>query len=423
MLPYWHSIEKFEKVIIMNVLYLGHFFPPKLLGTINTDSKGKIGFSNHNFEMSILSGFAQHSNLNIKAITIPKVYSFPYNNNKLYTAREKYNYKGIPIISLGFCNLPFVKEILGIYLGVIKILRFLNKYPKGTVHIIVNTPSKRWLKALNVAKKFTRRELTQTIIVPDIPALVTSMDDASNSIKCRILSHQDRYVMRESSICNGLVVLTEAMMEWFAPKPKHIVMEGIIAADNNGNRTDTWDNYCKEIILYTGTLRHIFGVMNLVEAFSLIQDKNVELWICGSGEAAKEIKQSATLDSRIKFFGLVDSAKAIELQHKATILINPRTSEGEFTKYSFPSKTMEYLLAGKSVIINRLPGIPEEYYNFVFTPKDESVDSLAKCIEDVIRLSPEIRHKKASEGKQFVESQKNALVQTSRILELIKTYK
>lgn len=406
----------------MNILYLGHFFPQRLIENINSDSKGKIGFSNHNFEMSILTGLSKQQNLNVSAITIPSVFSFPYNNRKLFTPREKFTYKGINVKSLGFCNLPVIKEYLGILLGAFQIIKEFKKYPKSTINIIINTPSKRWLNAIRIARLFTKRKLTQTVIVPDIPALVSSMD-ATNPIKRRILYHQNQSIMVQTSHCDGLVVLTGAMMNWFSPRPPHIVMEGIIATDKvDIYNSEIPNENTKEIILYSGTLRRIFGVMNLVKAFNLIPDMDVELWICGSGEAAEEIEHLSKQDSRIKFFGLVDSAKAIDLQHKATILVNPRTSEGEFTKYSFPSKTMEYLLAGKSVIINRLPGIPQEYYDYVFTPKDESVGALAECIIEVMKMNPDIRCRKSHEGQNFVMSHKNAIVQTMRIIELIKTY-
>lgn len=70
----------------------------------------------------------------------------------------------------------------------------------------------------------------------------------------------------------------------------------------------------------------------------MVKDRDVELWICGSGDSKEAINEATRIDSRIKFFGLVDSETALEMQHKATILVNPRTSEGEYTKYSFPSK-------------------------------------------------------------------------------------
>ena len=181
-------------------------------------------------------------------------------------------------------------------------------------------------------------------------------------------------------------------------------------------------NIDKKVVLYTGTLRKIFGVMNLVEAFKMVKDRDVELWICGSGDSKEAINEATRIDSRIKFFGLVDSETALEMQHKATILVNPRTSEGEYTKYSFPSKTMEYLLAGRSVIINHLSGIPEEYYDYVYTPKDESVEALAECISSVIHLDMKEREERAKKGRQFIIEKKNSKVQMERVIKMIESY-
>ena len=83
---------------------------------------------------------------------------------------------------------------------------------------------------------------------------------------------------------------------------------------------------------------------------------------------------------------------------------------------------MEYLFAGKSVIMNRLPGIPEEYYEYVYTPYDETISSLTECISMVLNLSKEKRRIKAEKGRKFVIKEKNSLIQTGRILDMIKNY-
>lgn len=155
--------------------------------------------------------------------------------------------------------------------------------------------------------------------------------------------------MNLASESNGLVVLTEAMMDFFNPKPEHIVMEGLVDLDNMNRNIYTSHNLetRKEIVLYTGTLRKIFGVMNLVEALKYIPNSDFELWICGSGEASEDINQASKYDKRLKFFGLVSSEEALDLQQKSTILVNPRTSEGEFTKYSFPLKQWNIFWLGK----------------------------------------------------------------------------
>lgn len=404
----------------MNILFVGRFFPPKLLETVIVDSKGKIGMSNHNFEKSIITGLSLHNNICLKCISIPGVYSFPTYNNKFYTKAEHFIYNKVEMFSVGFCNLKVLKVIWSIISFIIQLLKCINKYEGNRVDIIVNTPNSCLLYGIKIARLFSSKKITQTVIIPDIPSFVTSMNKHS-SFKNFLLKFINKKVMIEASNSDGLVVLTKAMMEFIIKPVPYMVMEGIIDV-HSMTVTETSVPLEKEIILYAGTLRRIFGVMNLVEAFRNIEVENVELWICGSGDSKEAIENIAKDDKRIIFYGLVDSMTALQMQHKATILINPRTSEGEYTKYSFPSKTMEYLFAGKSVIINRLPGIPEEYYEYVYTPYDETISSLTECISMVLNLSKEKRRIKAEKGRKFVIKEKNSLIQTGRILDMIKNY-
>lgn len=404
----------------MNVLFVGRFFPPCLLETLIDDSKGKAGMSNHNFEKSIITGLSQHKDVYLKCVSTPGVYSYPTNNNKFYTKAEHFTFSGVEMFSVGFCNLRVLKEIWSIISLAVQLLKCISLYEGDRVDVIVNTPNERLLYGLKIARLFSSKKLTQTVIIPDIPSFVTSMDH-QYVIKNFLLKFIDKQVMIESSNSNGLVLLTEAMMDFIKKPVPYMVMEGIVDVNlvSVGNEDAPVE---KEIILYAGTLRRIFGVMNLVEAFKKIENKNVELWICGSGDSKEAIENAAKEDKRIVFYGLVDSVTALRMQRKATILVNPRTSEGEYTKYSFPSKTMEYLFAGKSVIINRLPGIPEEYYDYVYTPDNETVSALAECISTVLALSKEERRIKAEKGKGFVIEKKNSFVQTKRILDMIKGY-
>lgn len=402
----------------MNILFLGKFYPQTLITNLATDSKGKAGMSNHNFEMSLINGLCQQKDISLKCMTVPSAYSFPYNNRCFFTRGESYQYKNTHIHSVGFCNLPVIKELWSTIALIFALIKVFSKYEGNKVDVIINTPNNGLLNALRLAKIFTRKKITQTVIIPDIPAMVTSMDK-QHKIKGLVLKHRNTRSMKMTSNSNGLVLLTEAMMDFVDKPVPYIVMEGIVDVESMDGESES---PTKEVILYTGTLRKIFGVMNLVQAFQKINDKDVELWICGSGDSEVAIKETANRDSRIKFFGLVDSQTALKMQRQATILVNPRTSEGEYTKYSFPSKTMEYLLSGKSVIINRLPGIPEEYYQYVYTPKDESVDAMAECISCVLADDRDSRNVKAQSGRNFIVSQKNSRIQIKRILEMITNY-
>lgn len=403
-----------------NILFLGIFYPRNLLRTVKEDSKGKVGFSTHNFEMSILHGLIAQDGLNLRCLTVPGVYSFPHNNKKIYTHSESYNVAYINIKSVGFCNFVIINKIWMTISLFFNLLYQLKQYKGKRIDVIVNSPVFYLLFALHTAKRFVSKEITITLIIPDIPAFVSAMDK-QNYIKKYLLGYINRKSMIMAEKSDHMVLLTKAMMDFFNKPVDHIVMEGLIDVGSMDVMNDKISNDSeKKIVLYTGTLRKIFGVMNLVEAFEKANLNNTELWICGSGNAAAELEQKAQTNPNIKYLGLLDSREVLKIQHKATVLVNPRTSEGEYTKYSFPSKTLEYLLTGKTVIINRIPGIPDEYFDYVFTPKDESIESLAEELTKVICLSEEEREKRAAAGRQFVLTHKNAKVQVSRIIKMIE---
>lgn len=172
-------------------------------------------------------------------------------------------------------------------------------------------------------------------------------------------------------------------------------------------------------LLYTGRLNRRYGLLNLLDAMDRIPDSDIELWICGSGELEDEIRTRARKDSRVRFLGFVPHEKSLQLQRKATILINPRTNEGAYTKYSFPSKTLEYMVAGKPVLMYRLDGIPKEYDSYLYYIPDETADSIAQSILQLKGMSPEERLQIANAAKDFVLNSKNEKAQMQRLLDFI----
>ena len=145
-----------------------------------------------------------------------------------------------------------------------------------------------------------------------------------------------------------------------------------------------------------------------------LQDPNIELWLCGSGEMEEEIRTYAAQDSRIRFFGFLPHEEAVQLQKQATVLVNPRTNQGEYTKYSFPSKTMEYMASGRPVMMFRLDGIPGEYDPFLTYIPEERAASIRDTVESLRKLSPSELDAMGTRGREFVLKNKNRNVQMCR---------
>ena len=172
--------------------------------------------------------------------------------------------------------------------------------------------------------------------------------------------------------------------------------------------------------MYAGTLQYEFGIRTLLQAFEQIEDPDYALWICGSGEAADEISALSRKDPRIRFFGFVPKAEVNALQRQATVLVNPRQNEGEYVKYSFPSKTFEYLASGVPMIGYKLAGFPDDYDDCIFFVEGNSPEALRDRMVEVCSLSPEERAAFAAHARSFVLENKNCVKQTGKMVNMIK---
>ena len=170
------------------------------------------------------------------------------------------------------------------------------------------------------------------------------------------------------------------------------------------------------VIAYTGVVDRQFGLGQLVDAFQLLKTPGAELLIAGSGPMEPELREFARKHPAFHYYGGVTPQKAAEIRAGASVVVNPRTSEMRFTRYSFPSKTLEYLVSGKTVVAHMLPGIPEEYRPYLIVPEREEADALAAALDTALALSPEAVAERAEAARNFVRQYKTCRPQGDRIL-------
>ena len=146
---------------------------------------------------------------------------------------------------------------------------------------------------------------------------------------------------------------------------------------------------------------------------------DVELHIYGSGSYVEELKIALTADSRIKYWGVRPNDEILKAEYEATLLVNPRFSTEEFTKYSFPSKNMEYMVSGTPILTTKLPGMPKEYYPYVFLFEEESTIGYANSLRHVLSYSYDKLNEIGRSAQKYVIENKNIIIQGKRILELM----
>lgn len=270
--------------------------------------------------------------------------------------------------------------------------------------------------APNIVKLCRKYGKKCVAIVPDLPENMY-MNQKSNFIK-RFFTHA--YLKPACDVQNefdGYVFLSEFMKEKIDSKSPYEVIEGIV--DRKIFNEPTPDKSGARAIMYAGRLHEKYGLKNLIEAYMRIEQKDVELWLFGSGSFEENIIEYAKKCPMIKFFGQVTRDKVLEYEQKATLLVNCRNPNDEYVKYSFPSKTLEYMASGTPLLTTSLPCIPDEYKDFIFTVESNDIDELVASIDCIMNIDKTEMAEFGSKAKRFVLENKNSKVQSRKILCLI----
>lgn len=281
--------------------------------------------------------------------------------------------------------------------------------------LVYNTTSYLINPVIELKKKYPNLRLA--VIVTDL--VDNMMDFRSNHSLLKRIQCWNEYkqVHKAYSGIDKYILLSKPMEEKIHEAiGKNIVIEGIYSPKQN---SIVLQPSVAKNLLYTGTLEEFAGVKLLVDAFLKTKGKDFKLDICGSGAMAAYIKAKAEEDSRIIFHGRVTRSMALKMQKEAKFLINPRQPNGGITKYSFPSKTMEYLASGTPMIGYMLEGFPEEYKQHIYSPSSLSLDALTKCIEQCLNKDNTEIQKHALMAQAFILREKTSRRQIARLIEFL----
>ena len=167
------------------------------------------------------------------------------------------------------------------------------------------------------------------------------------------------------------------------PGKEYIMHEGIYSKEQiKKYKTDLEGEKKHFRIVYTGKLTIEDGVLDLIDAVKKIQRDNIVLKIAGGGGIESIVKEQIKDDSRIIYYGRLDSDEVRELQKRADLFVVPRLPE-DYTRYSFPSKVVEYILTDAPILCHKLDCFGVQL-NGVLTYIKEKDNS--RLCENIIRI-------------------------------------
>ena len=338
------------------------------------------------------------------------VSGLPINRNvtkKLFINENDEEENGVKYHYLKTINLPLFRQ-LSIYLGTKRFVRKNVSKGEKEVYIICDCLNlANAYASLKVAKK---REIPLIFVVTDIPEFQRS--GKLKEINDKIIAQAEGYIF-----------LTEQMNDKVNPNNKpYIVLEG--HSDGSLTEIDEKEKYeyklGKKIVIYAGSIKKLYGIQNLVEGFLEAGVKNSELHIYGDGDYREELERICENNPSVKYLGVRQNDEIVYEEQRAALLVNPRPTEPEYTKYSFPSKNMEYMASGTPILTTKLPGMPEEYYPYIYLIDDETPKGIAKVLESFFAEDTAIRYGKGKAARDFVLQNKSNIVQAKKIIRFIK---
>ncbi len=284
--------------------------------------------------------------------------------------------------------------------------------------IVIYSPHTPFLEAAVYAKKRDPR-IRICLVVPDLPQYM-NLDDSVSRIYKIAKSFDIATLNRLNRAVDSYMLLTEPMKEKLDVRDcPYIVAEGLIAEDiETAVDAGTADDDGLRYVVYTGKMSERFGVKALVDAFMMLPDESYRLVLCGNGDARAYIEEKSAQDARILYRGQVTPQEAKQWMRKAAVLVNPRKNNEVYTRYSFPSKNVEYLSAGAPVVAYELDGIPSAYREFLYYVPDDSDEALMKTIQQAALTDRETQNARHLAAMDYFKHHLSASRVARRILDM-----
>lgn len=399
----------------MKLIFLSYMF-----SDVNADiklSKAPNSVSGHKFQENLIKGLFQNE-CDLSVINIPRVRPYPDYPKIILSTKDCEFCGSVKGKNIGFINLYFLNYLTQTIKGYSALKKEFKKY-KGEKFVLLTFNSNLHTCFPMLLARAFHKNVTLCNIVGDLHGKY-GIKNTTPGFKGFLIRAIESVQDSIGKSFDSFVFLTKHMAKAMGVEKKPCCVVEALYDSSNLKEFSNSEKDSKKTIFYAGSICKEYGIEHLLKSFSLIEDPSYQLLIAGSGDTQELIAKYTSLDSRIKYLGFITPQEVEKNQNMSTALISPRTSEHEFVKYSFASKTLECLASGKPYIAHKLPCDPPEYESYIQYSEKESDESLKEKIIEICELSNEERELKAKLAKQFVVNEKNPRIMCKKIVDLYR---
>ena len=395
----------------MNILYFGKIVDEQLHNENEEKRKNPYNTAQYSYEKAFCDEMCKKSKMEIASIY--QLNNFP--KAQLIFGRKKQKFQNTQMKYIHFINIPFFKEICYFFSTCLKVIKWgIKNRKQNNKYIYANTHYAPVSLGIVLMGKLLK--IKKVITFTDL-SLFTYSEERIKKMplyKKIVIRPYVKLVNKLQQSYDLYVLFSKQMNDIVNPRKKpYLVMEGIYNSDNLN-----LDKVKKEnAIAHAGTLNKEVGIDKILDVFSKIEDDNLELWLIGKGDMDETIKKATKKDKRIKFLGFLPNTQVFEHLKRAKLLINLRNPEDIYTRYSFPSKTFEYMVSGTPFFTTKLAGIPKEYYKYLYTIDSYNTDDIKNKILEILNEEDKNLENFGLQAKEFILKNKNAEKQVDKIFD------
>lgn len=400
----------------MKIIFLGGLYTDSVVEYVRDKSIGPLQNAANVLQKNYLHGFLNaREGMELVCINLPFIGSYPKHfKDKVFipSSNSESIYDLWTVYNLKFNNVKGFKNIARAFNAIKEFLSIIT--PEEKCSIVCYSMHLPFLCACYLARVF-KANCKFYVIVPDLPEYMSERKGIGRKLH-EWINKLSYFIVNRS---DGAVFITEHMASRFSHCLPHTVIEGIALQDVNVDN-DWWQEGLtkKEYFIYTGTLDRRYGIKDLIEAYIESGVNNLKLVICGDGNEREYVNDMSVKYNNILYLGQLEHYKIVQLQLNALLLINPRSNESEYTKYSFPSKVIEYMRSGVPTLMYKLDGIPNEYDKYFF--HIQSTADFPHRLKEIATMDSLELSVMGESAKKFIIKKCNSRSQVDKLISLIE---
>lgn len=395
----------------IGILFLCGVFAKENEAEIVSQSKKPVEFSANQAQLKFIGGLKELAD--VRVVSAPFIGAYPNHSRTVrFSGFEK---------PQDLCEYVRFNNIWGFRnisrtCALKKAVRFFAKEKRKNKIIVVYSVHNPFLAAAEYAKKLDP-SIKICLIAPDLPQYMNL--EAKRGFAYDFFKKIDnKSIEKHIKSVDSTVVLTKPMIHALkADDRPYTVVEGVV--DSITPAVASEKQPTKDIV-YAGKLYEKFGIKTLIDAFTKLHGDEYRLILCGNGDALSYAKECAKTDNRIVLTGQISPDEVKNYLHNAAVLVNPRQNNEEYTKYSFPSKNIEYLMTGKPVVAYMLDGMPDCYADFIYATDQsiEPVSALTVALQKALNATPEEASTRYTKFITYAKKQLSASSVAEKIVSL-----